>query len=204
MSHEKFLIHFPSFGAFAHFRILSWFSAQTYHFTMPLGINILLNQTRQQILSFAYITFWQKDATYLASSFQFFFFAKESFYPIWLAAQNFCDKTKKKTFQKGSQFYRLNHIGTNIKHSKPHQVWFLSKKKCFSKKKKKRRIKVLRVKRDHRLSGHLRSLIECATRLFTNKPHAKQQNASGRPPSESRSLNNILLLLYYTSYTIIL
>ena len=159
MSHQKFLIHFPSFGAFAHFRILSWFSAQTYHFTMPLGINILLNQTRQQILSFAYITFWQKDATYLASSFQFFFFAKESFYPIWLAAQNFCDKTKKKTFQKGSQFYRLNHIGTNIKHSKPHQVWFLSKKKCFSKK-KKRRIKVLRVKRDHRWSGHLRSLIE--------------------------------------------
>jgi len=76
-----------------------------------------------------------------------------------LAAQNFCDKTKKKTFQKGSQFYRLNPIGTNIKHSKPHQVWFLSKKKCFSKK-KKRRIKVLRVKRDHRLSGHLRSLIE--------------------------------------------
>lgn len=202
MSHEKFLIHFPSFGAFAHFRILSWFSAQTYHFTMPLGINILLNQTRQQILSFAYITFWQKDATYLASSFQFFFFAKESFYPIWLAAQNFCDKTKKKTFQKGSQFYRLNHIGTNIKHSKPHQVWFSFKNKCFSEK-EKTHISVAGQKG----SSFERSLAVInwtCTRLFTNKPHAKQQNASGRPPSESRSLNNILLLLYYTSYTIIL
>ena len=202
MSHEKFLIHFPSFGAFAHFRILSWFSAQTYHFTMPLGINILLNQTRQQILSFAYITFWQKDATYLASSFQFFFFAKESFYPIWLAAQNFCDKTKKKTFQKGSQFYRLNHIGTNIKHSKPHQVWFLSKKSVFQKKEKTH--KSVAGQKGSSFERSLAVINWTCTLLFTNKPHAKQQNASSRPPSESRSLNNILLLLYYTSYTIIL
>ena len=96
ISKENVMINSTSFCAFAHFRIISSFPAQTYYFTLPSGINILLDQTRQQILSFTYITFWQKRRHISCVLFFFFFFLQKYPFtiPIWLAAQNFCDKTK--------------------------------------------------------------------------------------------------------------
>jgi hypothetical protein len=126
---------------------------------IPFGINILLNQTRQQILSSTYIVYSSNFLTKRRVLFWVFFQKSSISFTIPLfdwQLKTFVTK-QKETFQKGSQFYRLNHIGTTNtnKHSKkPHQVWFLFKRSVFQN--MKRRINVLRVKRDHRLSGHLR------------------------------------------------